>query len=241
MPPSVTTGARSPKRSSTIAEREAVARTKIRKVQQEAGVVGGLIEGQTLEPIRPTASPYVTFYVHGMPAAQGSKTNEGRIMSGSKSIPRLVEQNAIEPWRDEIRRVMKSILRHRPDWCAITDPVILHATFALAHTAASRARGDTWHVDTPDADKLLRALGDAISPKKAPPRIGAGMPEKQKARVRREYQQTQSRLCFLSDDKIIVGSYPLKMYAGSPGALRHPGVVCSIYPAPDLTTRTVSQ
>lgn len=218
-----------------LAERETRQRAKIRAAQQTAGGTrGGEITGAIPALFLPTSEPIVSFYVIGHPAAQGSKVPEGstRTQTG-KVITRLVEQNAVGPWRDEIRLTLKEILKRRPGWTALTCPVFLHMVFSMPHTDASRKRGDLWYTNTPDLDKVMRAFGDALSIPPVPAAIGSKMPPNKKKRVRDEYRANQARLSLLDDDRQIVGALPLQMYAGSPGALPYPGVACSVYPAPD--------
>lgn len=218
----------------TIAQRNAIARTKNDAVQREAGVRGGEITGAVpLLPL-PTTSPIVSFFTHGLPAAQGSKTVEGSYKGANgKRVPRLVEQNAIDPWRDDVRLIMKNVLKSRRDWQAIDFPVAVSATFCFPHTGASQARGDLWHITPPDLDKIMRALGDAMTVPPVPRSIGDNMPPNKKRRLQQEWKQQQGRHAFLADDSLISLTFIGKLYCGSPGALKHPGVAVSLYRAPD--------
>lgn len=219
---------------STIAQRNAIARKKNSVVQQAAGVRGGEIQGAIPVLPLPTSAPIVSFYTHGLPAAQGSKTTEGsyRTANGKRAV-RLVEQNAIEPWRDDVRLIMKTILKSRRDWMAVDYPVTVMATFSFPVSAASQSRGDMWHIIPPDLDKIMRALGDAMTVPPVPLSIGTGLPPNKKKRIREEWKHEQGRHAFLSDDSLIAQTLIGKLYCGAPGALKHPGVAVSLYRAPD--------
>lgn len=224
----------------TIAQRNAVARTKNSAVQSAAGVRGGEITGAVPRLPLPTTDPIVSFYTHGLPAAQGSKTTEGTTKTkDGRRVPRLVEQNAIEPWREDVRMVMRDILKTRKGWEAIAHPVTVMATFCFPATAASQARGDLWHINPPDLDKIMRALGDAMSIPRVPLTIGNGHPPLKRKRLQEEWKVSQGRHAFLSDDSLISQIVIGKLYCGAPGALKHPGVAVSLYRAPDeLALRT---
>ena len=85
---------------------------------------------------------------------------------------RLISNNdkALKSWRHD---VATAALQHRPDDWNIKDPVELHCEFVfprpLGHFGTGKnsdklkASAPTHHTKTPDADKLTRGIGDAIS------------------------------------------------------------------------------
>lgn len=99
----------------------------------------------------------VTFEVIGLPAPQGSKT---RMPSGV-----MVEANKrTKPWRDSVA----AAAREQADVAGMLDgPLVLQVCFRFPMPAsrpkAVRARGEAWKKSTPDLDKLVRAVGDALT------------------------------------------------------------------------------
>ena len=85
---------------------------------------------------------------------------------------RLISNNdkALKSWRHD---VATAALQHRPDDWNIKDPVELHCEFVfprpLGHFGTGKnsdklkASAPTHHTKTPDADKLTRGIGDALS------------------------------------------------------------------------------
>ena len=102
----------------------------------------------------------VEFTVLGVPAPQGSKRHVGN--------GRLVESsNALGPWRDAVAWAARdAALRH-----GITAPLdgplrlIVEFRFPMPKARAKRARdaGAAWRTTQPDSDKLVRAVGDALT------------------------------------------------------------------------------
>ena len=111
----------------------------------------------------PVKSNAVSFTVLGLPVPQGSmRAYQNRLISNN--------DKALKSWRHD---VATAALQHRPDNWNIKDPVELHCEFVfprpLGHFGTGKnsdklkASAPTHHTKTPDADKLTRGIGDAIS------------------------------------------------------------------------------
>ena len=230
------------------AKREQARADKKQEAAAQAGAMatGGthglwLGEAPTMEARWYGAAPIIQVYVHGNPAPQGSKREAGRIqLGGGKSRTRLVEASkGLEPWRNAIRAAMEDIIRDIPGWKPIAFPVRIQAAFTMPDSAAARKRGDVFHTNTPDLDKLQRGLGDALSPTPLPPSFGkpkgkgAMVPPPTELRALRAAEMERRRAkCFLSDDSQIVSWDAVKVYPSrSPISLPSPGVFFAIYRA----------
>jgi Holliday junction resolvase RusA-like endonuclease len=106
-----------------------------------------------------TDAALVWFEVNGVPAPQGSKTRWG-----SEDNPRTA------PWRGAVAEKAAQARGDRP---LMTGPVMLQVDFCFprpkAHYRTGRHAGElkpgspSSHSTKPDVDKLLRAIGDALS------------------------------------------------------------------------------
>jgi crossover junction endodeoxyribonuclease RusA len=107
------------------------------------------------------------FVVLGEPQPQGSKT----IVQRKGRRPRVIEDNPdTVPWRERVERVARTAMDGQP---AATGPLRLTATFVFRRPAGHYGTGRNSgrlkpsapvYVRTrPDVDKLLRAIGDAIT------------------------------------------------------------------------------
>lgn len=198
------------------------------QVQKAIGMAGGLIEGRVPHPpYRPYhhIAPDIAFVVFGMPTPQGSKKIAGK---------RLIESaKGLDSWREAIRLQARKAVLKKEDWQgAITQPVIIQATFTMPHTEASKKRGDVFHASAPDLDKLQRALGDAISPQPVPPSVGKGFAQNARKRLREEARVQARKFSILADDALIVSWESAKVYEGETvDALAAPGVVVEVWRA----------
>lgn len=102
---------------------------------------------------------------YGTPAPQGSKT----LMRG-----RMVEANPrVRAWRATVTAAAQAALMAAPQWNAEHTAVVLHVTFTLPRPALHYRTGryahllrpdaPVRHTRTPDLDKLVRAVGDALT------------------------------------------------------------------------------
>ena len=126
--------------------------------------------------------PPLSFTVAGQPIPQGSH----RVI-GSRVIP----DARLTAWRTQVTRAAWDAIT-AADWQAPHDgPACLEMTFILPKPKRPR-----WQVPAvkPDLDKLLRAVGDALSPRDPALRI-------------------------LADDSRIVHTIATKGYGDTPGAL----------------------
>lgn len=115
-----------------------------------------------------TADPerLVSFTVYGVPAPQGSKTVAN---SGGKSWVRD-DNPKTEPWRNAVAAQATEAMHGRAPFAG---PTRLEATFAFArprshfrtgkHAGQLRPNAPVYCDRRPDLDKLLRAIGDALS------------------------------------------------------------------------------
>jgi crossover junction endodeoxyribonuclease RusA len=102
----------------------------------------------------------ITFHVLGLPIAQGSKNQ-----FGGESNAKL-----LKPWRNDMRVAAFGAMSGYPPW---TGPVALRATFIFprpqTHLRTGKRAGEVkdnapgWKSSAPDLDKLLRAVGDALT------------------------------------------------------------------------------
>lgn len=103
----------------------------------------------------------INFFVPGTPAPQGSKRylGNGRMVESSKRV---------KPWRADIRT---TALANFPQ--PLTGPIRLDLTFVMprpkSHYGTGRNAGKLknsapdCHTQKPDLDKLVRAVGDALT------------------------------------------------------------------------------
>jgi Holliday junction resolvase RusA-like endonuclease len=108
----------------------------------------------------------IDFRVDGVPAPQGSKTVA---RTGDRSYVR--EDNpALEPWRNAVAAAARQAMDGRE---LLAGPLLLYALFTFprpkSHYRTGRRAGELkatapqWCTTRPDVDKLLRAVGDAIT------------------------------------------------------------------------------
>lgn len=114
---------------------------------------------------RAVATYSIRFFVPGVPIGQGSKT-----FVPTKAGPRSRESNEarLRPWRSSIVDKAAELVD-----APIRGPVVVRVVFYFPRPKthfrtgrfADQLRDDApfWHTTTPDADKLVRALGDALS------------------------------------------------------------------------------
>lgn len=104
-------------------------------------------------------SPAFTFFVHGVPVPQGSK-------SVSRS-GHLYDVNAkqLKPWRQQIAETIRAMDARE----VIEGPVALSVVFSFPrpkshyNKSGLTSKAPRRHQSKPDLDKLVRALGDGIA------------------------------------------------------------------------------
>jgi len=105
----------------------------------------------------------LSFTVFGTPIAQGSKKHVGNGV--------MVESSSkLKPWRQEVKA---AAVAARVDLPLLEGPVALDVRFVFqrpkGHFGSGRNAGTlkasapTYHATKPDADKALRAIGDALA------------------------------------------------------------------------------
>lgn len=101
--------------------------------------------------------------IPGIPQPQGSKVANG--FGGVRDA-----NKKLRPWRNEAMTAIWRETQRRPP---IAEPVVLHAEFYFSrprsHYGTGRNEGvlrpsaPTFHTQKPDLDKLVRAVGDALT------------------------------------------------------------------------------
>jgi Holliday junction resolvase RusA-like endonuclease len=113
----------------------------------------------------------IVFEVAGHPVPQGSTR---AFVRGKRAITTNDPTGRIERWRGDVRSAARAVLP--PGWERLTGPVEVSATFRIArpkshflpvtksrHVPVLRDDAPIWCTTAPDADKLLRAIFDALS------------------------------------------------------------------------------
>lgn len=105
------------------------------------------------------AEPLVAFFVPGVPVSQGSKIP---VMPKNARRPVVIDDNSktLRPWRKTVKAAAQAAWRdhgHSP----IGEPV--QATVAFLFPPLTSAPDRHWLADTPDIDKLERALYDGLT------------------------------------------------------------------------------
>lgn len=102
----------------------------------------------------------LTIEVCGTPAPQGSKKFVGRAKSGRGIM--IESSKAVAPWRAAVVGAAVAATR-KHGWEMATGPVFLYAEFRLDRPARPKPEYRRHPGGKPDLDKLLRAVGDALT------------------------------------------------------------------------------
>ena len=140
--------------------------------------------------------PLFVFDVAGVPKAQGSV----RVVTGHRIIH---DSHDLSRWRDTIQMAAVDAARRADIDLPLDRPVHVKAVFWLPRPKTVRRLLPS---TKPDLDKLIRAVGDALSP-----RVGARV---------------------IADDSRIVGWRAVKAYADG----RRPGAHVEVFPVDDDTS-----
>lgn len=102
----------------------------------------------------------ISFQIVGDPAPQGSKTaivtgGKIKLIEGRNSTGRLRHKT----WRDTVANAARD---NAPADGPLDGPLGLEITFRMRRPASRPKNHHGWHATTPDLDKLLRAVGDAL-------------------------------------------------------------------------------
>lgn len=144
----------------------------------------------------------LTFALHGLPIAQGSKSYKGQTRAG-RAI--LVESSkALKPWRLEVQRSIEAAIRAAaPPACGfpLVGPVAVDLVFTMPKPKSAPKTRITYPIVKPDLDKLFRAVLDAAT--------YAGL---------------------FGDDSQVVDSHVSKVYPReTPRALAQPGLMAAVH------------
>lgn len=121
------------------------------------------------QPLTAAQRNRITIQVYGLPAPQGSKRLVGR-----GRATRMVEASRHLPaWRKAVTAAARAALEQHPDWNRDHQYVTMHVTFSLPRPRlhyrtgrfANLLREDApvHHARTPDLDKLVRGICDALT------------------------------------------------------------------------------
>ena len=125
--------------------------SRTRKSAKQAGerrvILVPASEVKTCKPEGINTNP-LTFQVEGIPAPQGSKryVGHGRMIESSKKL---------KPWRDKLIQELSASYTGQP----LDEPIQVTAAFFMPKPKRPRFPEPAV---TPDADKLARAVGDAL-------------------------------------------------------------------------------
>lgn len=112
-----------------------------------------MFEKNSYDQHTPTPHETTTFTIHGQARPQGSKTNLGR--------GRIIESSPhVRKWRKTVTTYAKQHF-HRP--YPKPTPIELHINAVLPRTKAMGKKRQDPMVQTPDIDKLLRAICDGLT------------------------------------------------------------------------------
>lgn len=109
----------------------------------------------------------VRFEVLGLPVAQGSKS---AFVRGGKAV--MVESGkGHAAWRTDVAHAARTAMQQKGLTQPLDGPLALHVTFRFpcpaSRTKAHRAAAERPHgapkATTPDLDKLVRTIGDALT------------------------------------------------------------------------------
>jgi crossover junction endodeoxyribonuclease RusA len=97
------------------------------------------------------------FTVTGTPAPQGSK--RAFVRNGRANLVEAAG-NTLKVWRADVAAAAAAAMA-ASDWYTAETPVAVHVLFRLARPKSRPS--DVWHATRPDADKLARAVLDALT------------------------------------------------------------------------------
>lgn len=105
----------------------------------------------------------IAFTVHGVPVPQAGMRSV-QTAKGARSIS--TGGVGLRSWRDDVARAAAAAMHDHNLTDAIDGPLRLTVTFRFpmpkSRRKADRDAGWCWKTTTPDADKLLRAIGDSL-------------------------------------------------------------------------------
>lgn len=127
---------------------------------QPGHVVGGVLEraGVLMDG--------VTFKVFGDPVPQAGTKSVPTKLANGKTIYRKITEGGVGllGWRQDVSKaaaIAREELGH-----TLTGPVRVQVQFRFAMVKSApkwaRIQGKVWHTKKPDADKLMRAIGDSL-------------------------------------------------------------------------------
>jgi len=104
-------------------------------------------------------SAVLMFHVYGTPVQQGSKT--GFALKGTNRV-RIVDQNHVKlaPWREDVKN---TAVKFMGTPLMLDEPVQVELHFSMPKPKSAPARSRTFPRRTPDLDKLVRSILDALT------------------------------------------------------------------------------
>lgn len=131
-----------------------------------------LLSDTLRDVFRETTATSYSFFVPGKPASQGSKVALPRLIKGKDGKPRAIasmkEQDPnLAAWRYDVERMGRLM---RPEGWDLEGYFILDAFFFMPRPNAHfdtngrlRSKAPCFHGSQKDCDKMLRAIGDALT------------------------------------------------------------------------------
>ena len=101
----------------------------------------------------------IKFFVSGNPAPQGSKNTSAQKRKGvyTGKVNVYESSKALKPWRELVTWHARRHKQAKP----LDGPLVLTVEFFLLKPATTKY--PDYPIGTPDTDKLLRAIGDALT------------------------------------------------------------------------------
>lgn len=101
----------------------------------------------------------IEFFVKGDPAPQGSKNTTAQKRNGKYTgkVNVYESSTALKPWRELVTWYARRRKQSKP----LDGPLVLTVDFFLQKPATTKY--PDYPLGTPDTDKLLRAIGDALT------------------------------------------------------------------------------
>lgn len=220
----------------TVSLKGVAAKHKTARIQAVTGP--GLVIKDQIAPMSYRITDLVPDFqvvVYGSPAPKGSLEYKGHVNGKPRMVSAAEGEKA---WENAVRHMARVFVAQTPGWECITETVFVAISFTMPHTDASRKRGDVFHEDTPDGDKLARATIDGLGivPIKADNSLKM-LPPQARERAKAQMREAARKKAIIHDDKLVNGLLVTeKVYVGmTETALKQPGAVIQLWRKSRLT------
>lgn len=109
--------------------------------------------------IQPGEKRHIRFFIPGTPVQQGSKSL-GKNKRTGEAVMYEAAKN-LGPWRDKVIYGARAAVGAR--WLPLDGPLEVDLRFWMPRPASHPATIPTFPTSPPDTDKLMRAIGDALT------------------------------------------------------------------------------